>query len=104
MLHKVLFASTQFRGIRSWLNFVYRKIFNYNKLESVGQLIFKFKTSYYCLRTAKLNYLLYSSNLVLRFINLSGLISAQNFQVKNCIDLCSNNACIQRTVINGFKH
>ena len=60
----------------------------------------------YCLKNAKLVInLLYSSNLVLRFISSYFVNSDEclKFCGKNHIDLCSNYAYIKRTVINEFK-
>jgi hypothetical protein len=85
-LEALSLPNAQLCDINSWWNSVYRKIFHYNKWESVRELIFMLERldfiTLHCLRKARfIISLLCTSNSVLRYINAFYVrsVECQNF-------------------------
>jgi hypothetical protein len=110
-LESLSLQNAQLRDINFWWNSIYRKIFNYNKWESVGDLMFELGRldfiSLYSIRKAKfIVNLCVSTNSTLRFISSFFYINStecQCFLCKNELHADMSHALIRNSIISQFN-
>jgi hypothetical protein len=109
-LESLSLQNTQLRDINFWWNSIYREIFNYNKWESVGNLMFELGRldfmSLYSIRKAKFVVnLCVSTNSTLRFISsfYTNSTECQYFLCKNELHADMSHVQINNSIISQFN-
>jgi hypothetical protein len=109
-LESLSLQNTQLRDINSWWNSIFRKIFNYNKWDSVGDLMFELGRldfmSLYSIRKAKfIVNLCVSTNSTLRFISSFYINSTecQCFLGKNELHADMSHVLIKNSIVSKFN-